>query len=85
MQAAADAPRFHHQFLPDVLQLEKRFPKPAADALAAAGYHVKREGEFDEKSPGVWGDSELIAVDPQTGELTGGQDRRHTFGKAAGF
>ena len=68
-----------------MLQLEKRFPKPAADTLAAAGYHVKREGEFDEKSPGVWGDSELIAVDPQTGELTGGQDRRHTFGKAAGF
>ncbi len=85
VQAAADAPRFHHQYLPDVLQLEKRFPKPAADALSAAGYTVKREGEFDEKSPGTWGDSELIAVDPQTGELTGGQDRRHTFGKAAGF
>ena len=85
VQAAADAPRFHHQFLPDVLQLEKRFPKPAADTLAAAGYPVQREGEFDEKSPGTWGDSELIAVDEGTGELTAGQDRRHRFGKAAGY
>ena len=33
----------------------------------------------------VWGDSELIAVDPKTGELSGGQDHRHHFGKAAGF
>ena len=85
VQAAADAPRFHHQFLPDVLQLEKRFPEPAADALVVAGYHVKREGEFDENSPGTWGDSELIAVDPKTGERTAGQDRRNTFGKAAGY
>lgn len=51
VQAAADAPRFHHQFLPDVLQLEKNFPKSAADALATVGYKVQREGEFDEKSP----------------------------------
>ncbi len=49
------------------------------------GYLIKREAEFDEKSEGVWGDSELIAVDPKTGELLGGQDHRHHFGKAAGF
>ncbi len=85
VQAATDAPRFHHQFLPDILQMEKRFPCLPAEALAAAGYTIKREAEFDEKSEGVWGDSELIAVDPKTGELSGGQDHRHRFGKAAGF
>ena len=85
VQAATDAPRFHHQFLPDILQLEKRFPRPAAETLAASGYTIKREAEFDEKSEGVWGDSELIAVDPKSGELTGGQDHRHHFGKASGF
>jgi gamma-glutamyltranspeptidase/glutathione hydrolase len=85
IQAAADAPRFHHQYLPDVLQFEKSFPVGTVDAMKAAGYEVKREGEFDEKSPGVWGDSELIAVDPATGELLGGQDSRHHFGKAAGI
>ena len=30
-------------------------------------------------------DGECIAVDPATGELEGGQDHRHSFGKAAGY
>ena len=85
VQAAADAPRFHHQYLPDILQVEKRFPRATTDALSAVGYAIKRESEFDEKSAGVWGDSELIAVDPATGDLLGGQDHRHGFGKAAGY
>jgi gamma-glutamyltranspeptidase/glutathione hydrolase len=85
VQAAADAPRFHHQYLPDILQFEKRFPIPTIDTLKADGYITKREAEFDEKSSGVWGDSELIEVDPRTGQLLGGQDKRHTFGKAAGY
>ncbi len=85
VQAAADAPRFHHQFLPDVLQVEKQFPRAATDELAREGYPIRREAEFDEKSVGQWGDSELIAVDPLTGDLLGGQDHRHGFGKAAGF
>jgi gamma-glutamyltranspeptidase/glutathione hydrolase len=33
----------------------------------------------------VWGDSEIIAMDPKTGILTGGDDKRHHFGKAAGY
>jgi gamma-glutamyltranspeptidase/glutathione hydrolase len=85
VQAAADAPRFHHQYLPDVLQFEKTFPQAPIAAMKAAGYVTKREAEFDEKSAGQWGDSELIAVDPKTGVLMGGQDKRHHFGKAAGY
>jgi gamma-glutamyltranspeptidase/glutathione hydrolase len=85
VQAAADAPRFHHQYLPDVLQFEKFFPTDVIDKLKADGYVTKREGEFDEKSPGVWGDSELIAIDPKTGKLMGGHDDRRSFGKAAGY
>ena len=85
IQAAADAPRFHHQYLPDVLQFEKSFPVATVEAMKTAGYETKREAEFDEKSPGTWGDSELIAVDAKTGELLGGQDSRHRYGKAAGY
>jgi gamma-glutamyltranspeptidase/glutathione hydrolase len=85
IQAAADAPRFHHQYLPDTLQFEKSFPLDVIAQLKANGYSTKREAEFDEKSAGVWGDSELIAVDPKTGVLYGGQDKRHHFGKAAGY
>jgi len=85
IQQAADAPRFHHQYIPDELEVEKDFPAGPVDALKADGYNVVRMGALDEKTAGVWGDSELIAVDPVTGELSGGHDRRHHFGKAAGY
>jgi gamma-glutamyltranspeptidase/glutathione hydrolase len=85
IQQSADAPRFHHQYLPDVLQVEKRFPLDVVAAMRAMGYTVKRENEADEHSPGVWGDSELIAIDPKTHERLGGHDLRHSFGKAAGY
>jgi len=84
-QQAADAPRFHHQYLPDELQIEKDFPSATAASLAATGYKVVRAGALDEKNPGLWGDSELISIDPVTGELSGGHDHRHHFGKAAGY
>ena len=85
VQQAADAPRFHHQYLPDVLQVEKAFPQQVAGALKANGYTVSHTNEADEHNPGVWGDSELIYIDPKTGTLQGGQDQRHKFGKAAGY
>jgi gamma-glutamyltranspeptidase/glutathione hydrolase len=85
IQQAADAPRFHHQYLPDRLDLEKKFPIAPADELKAMGYTINRVAVADEKNPGVWGDSELIAIDLKTGELLGGHDSRRSFGKAAGY
>ena len=85
VQAAANAPRFHHQYLPDVLDVEKAFPLPVVEALRTQGYKVSRANEADEKNPGVWGDSELIAIDPKTGILQGANDARHTFGKVASY
>jgi gamma-glutamyltranspeptidase/glutathione hydrolase len=85
VQQAADAPRFHHQYLPDVLQVEKAFPLAIVDQLRKAGYTVSRANEADEHNPGVWGDSELIYIDPKAGVLMGGHDHRHTFGSAAGY
>jgi gamma-glutamyltranspeptidase / glutathione hydrolase len=85
IQQAADAPRFHHQYLPDRLDLEKKFSPEVADQLAAMGYTVNRLAVADEHNPGTWGDSELIAVDPKTHELLGGHDNRRNYGKAAGY
>lgn len=85
IQQAADAPRFHHQYLPDRLDIEKKFPADVADQLKAVGYNVNRMAVADEHNPGTWGDSELIEVDPKTGELLGGHDYRHHYGKAAGY
>ncbi len=85
IQQAADAPRFHHQYLPDRLDLERTFPDDVAAELAAMGYPTNRQMAADEHSPGTWGDNELIAVDPKTHELLGGHDSRRSYGKAAGY
>src|ERR1035437_2894846 len=85
VQQAADAPRFHHQYLPDVLQVEKAFPLDVLSALKSSGYNTSRANEADEHNPGTWGDSEMIYIDPETHTQIGGQDQRHKFGKAAGY
>jgi gamma-glutamyltranspeptidase/glutathione hydrolase len=85
VQEAADAPRFHMQYLPDVLDFEKRFNPETVAAMRAMGYKVNQANPADDKSPGIWGDSELIAIDPATGKLTGGHDSRHTFGSIAAY
>jgi gamma-glutamyltranspeptidase/glutathione hydrolase len=77
IQQAVDAPRFHHQYLPDTLYVEAGFPADTAAKLTAEGYTLKRGGH--------WSDGECIAVNPKTGKLEGGQDHRHHFGKAAGY
>ena len=77
IQQAVDAPRFHIQYQPDVVYLEDGFPEATMNRLRSMGYTLKVGGH--------WSDAECIAVDPATGELLGGHDRRHSFGKAAGF
>jgi gamma-glutamyltranspeptidase/glutathione hydrolase len=77
IQQAVDAPRFHHQYLPDILFMEPGIPDSTVEGLRAMGYQLKIGGH--------WSDGECIAVDPVTGELEGGQDHRHHFGKAAGY
>jgi gamma-glutamyltranspeptidase/glutathione hydrolase len=78
IQEAVDAPRFHHQYLPDKLYLEPGFAQETVDALKAMGYDVAI-------SKGHWSNGECIAIDPKTGELQGGQDHRSHYGKASGY
>jgi gamma-glutamyltranspeptidase / glutathione hydrolase len=80
IQRAVDAPRFHHQYLPDVVDVEPGFPATTLTALRGMGYTVK--GDDEDR---YWSDGECIAVDPKTGMLLGGQDKRRDFGKAAGY
>ncbi len=78
IQEAVDAPRFHHQYLPDKVYLEPGFSPQTMAQLHAMGYTV-------EVRDGHWSNGECIAVDPETGELLGGQDHRSHYGKAAGY
>ncbi len=84
IQQAADAPRFHHQYLPDVLDFEKAFPLPTVEAMKAMGYKTSQANQADEKNPGVWGDSELIYALPD-GTLQGGHDNRRNYGKISSY
>ena len=78
MKQAVDAPRIHHQWLPDVVMLEPGYLEPGARAqLEAMGY------SFHEESS--WGGDEAILVDQQTGELQGANDKRRPAGLAAGY
>ena len=78
IQEAVDAPRFHHQYLPDKLYLEPGFSDETVSALRGMGYTIAQSGHH-------WSNGECIAVDPKTGELEGGQDHRSGYGKAAGY
>ena len=78
IQEAVDAPRFHHQYLPDKLYVEPGFSAQTIAELKAMGYAVNvRDGH--------WSNGECIEVDAKTGELLGGQDHRSHYGKAAGY
>lgn len=78
IQEAVDAPRFHHQYLPDKLTLEPGFNPQTLAELKAMGYTLDVRN-------GHWSNGECIAVDPKTGALEGGQDHRSHYGKAAGY
>lgn len=70
MQQAVDAPRFHHQWLPDVVQFEPNsFPSEILEVLRSKGYTV------DEVSAPVIGKVDAILMLPD-GRLESGADRR---------
>jgi gamma-glutamyltranspeptidase/glutathione hydrolase len=84
LQEAVDAPRFHQQWLPDVLNVERWFPPDTVSALKKMGYEVE-VGLHDghDVSP-YWSDAECAAIDAGSGERLGASDYRNG-GKAAGY
>ncbi|MGB0018667.1 MAG: gamma-glutamyltransferase [Candidatus Sulfotelmatobacter sp.] len=84
IQEAVDAPRFHNQWVPDVLNVEQWFSPDTVSVLQKMGYNVEF-GLYDggDVSP-YWSDAECIAIDPKTGERLGASDYRHN-GKAVGY
>jgi gamma-glutamyltranspeptidase / glutathione hydrolase len=77
VQQAIDAPRFHHQWLPDQIRYEPFALSPDTLRLLQARGHRTTEGP----SQGV---AEGVALDAATGFLEGGSDRRAPDGAAIG-
>jgi gamma-glutamyltranspeptidase/glutathione hydrolase len=78
IQEAVNAERFHEQWLPDLLMMEKYGLSPdTVSILEHMGHKIKSDRES-------WGDAECIAIDEKTGERLGASDGRNN-GKAVGF
>ena len=75
-QAAINAPRFHHQWVPDRILMERTFPDSLESALNARGHATHRVGHM--------GLVNAIAIDPATGDRLGAADPRHD-GDAVGY
>jgi gamma-glutamyltranspeptidase/glutathione hydrolase len=82
IQQAVNAPRFHHQWMPDRILLERfGFSPDTLKTLAERGHRLEF---FDEDNDIYMSDGECIMIDPQTGERLGASDVRNN-GKAVGF
>jgi len=84
IQEAVDAPRFHNQWLPDVLYVERWFSPDTVQALRKMGYKIQFGLSDGPDEGGYWSDAECIAVDAKTGERLGASDSRNN-GKAVGY
>ncbi len=84
IQEAENAPRFHNQWLPDVVNVEKWFSPDTLSALRQMGYSIQT-GIYDGDTRGYWSDAECIAIDEKTGERLGASDIRNSNGKAVGY
>jgi len=73
---AVNAPRFHHQWLPDEIVVEDRLSPDTMNVLRSKGHKLKVEH--------FWGDGECIMIDLKTGERLGSSDGRNN-GKAVGY
>jgi gamma-glutamyltranspeptidase/glutathione hydrolase len=76
IEEAVDAPRFHHQWLPDQILVEDRLSPDTMNLLRSKGHKLNVEH--------FWGDGECIMIDPKTGERLGASDGRNN-GKAVGY
>jgi gamma-glutamyltranspeptidase/glutathione hydrolase len=78
VRMAVDAPRIHHQLLPDVIELENNgLDLPTRSELLSAGHEMAANS-------GYFGDIQLI-IRASNGMLYGASDPRHEDGRALGY
>ncbi len=77
---AVDAPRFHHQWMPDVMFYEHYSISPDTVALLKAQGHALQERENV-----IVGDGETVAIDPATGLRLGTSDLRKPDSRTVGY
>jgi gamma-glutamyltranspeptidase/glutathione hydrolase len=84
IQTAVNAPRFHQQWLPDLVRFEQWFSPDTVHALEKMGYKTEFGVSDGENWEPAWSDGECVEVDQQSGERLGASDVRNN-GKAVGY
>ncbi len=80
---AVEAPRFHHQWMPDTMTYERNgLSVDTLNLLDAMGHNITRHQNFEGS---YQGDGETIMVDPQTHLILGAADPRRGDAKAVGY
>jgi gamma-glutamyltranspeptidase / glutathione hydrolase len=79
IQEAVNAPRFHHQWMPDVVGLERGFSPDTMNIIRQMGHNVGSNGDES-----YWSDGECIMIEGAPGERLGASDMRNN-GKAVGY
>jgi gamma-glutamyltranspeptidase / glutathione hydrolase len=86
---AVDAPRFHHQWMPDTIDYEPFFTSPDTVAILQKEGHALRTRKLYPNSPEAegrtWGDAESILIDPESGHRLGAHDLRSPDSAAVGW
>jgi gamma-glutamyltranspeptidase/glutathione hydrolase len=86
-QQVAALPRYHHQWLPDVIEAETgTFDAATVHGLQAMGHALELPGDSAEGGRGsshVWGNLQTVEWDKRNNVLSGGSDPRNEVGKAA--
>ncbi len=84
IQESVNAPRFHNQWMPDMVNVERWFSPDAVKLLDQMGHKVETGETVAGDWIPYWSDGECIAIDQKTGERLGASDVRNN-GKAVGY
>ena len=82
-QAVVSLPRYHHQWLPDAIGIEKdALTAETIAGLRAMGHTVIVPGEvIGQRSSDAWGNMQAVEWDVASGQLRAGSDPRNPVGK----
>lgn len=79
IQDAVNAPRFHYQGLPNVINTELgSLPPDTINQLSQTGFSFEGQNR-------TWGAAQSLLVDSNTGTIYGASDSRYSAGEAVGY
>jgi gamma-glutamyltranspeptidase/glutathione hydrolase len=85
-QSVTALPRFHHQWMPDAIGIERNaLPEDVIATLRAMGHTViaPKDAADGRRSSDVWGNLQTVEWNLRDNTLHGGSDPRNPVGKAA--